>query len=297
MRYAGIGRVAALALLWGSGFYWIKLSLRGLTPTQVLFARLALGAAALLFVLYSRRESLPTGGRSWWHLTVAAIFGNVIPYLLFAIAEQDVDSAVAGMLNATTPLWTVMIALAARHSRRPGVRQIVGLILGMVGTVLIFAPWTAGTQFASRGAVLCLLAAFSYGISYVYISRYLADVQAGPLALSAGQLLVATGCSAVILPLFGGLQVPDWRFDALVSVVILGVLGTGLAYLINYRIITDDGAIAASFVVYLLPAVAVVLGALALDEQLTWHALTGVLVVLFGVAAARRSPAPETRHA
>lgn len=287
-RYGNAGRIAALALLWGSSFVWIKLSLRGLTPTQILVTRLALGASTLLVILRARGERLPSDRATWLHLVCAALFGNVVPYLLFAVAEQQVDSGVAGMLNATTPLWTVVLAVATRQHRHPSIMQFVGVVVGLVGTALIFAPWTAGTQFTSRGALLCLLAATSYAISYVYIARFLATTGNNPLALSAGQLLAATGPALLALPTFDGLRAPHWRVDAIASVVILGVLGTGLAYVLNYRIISDDGAIAASVVIYLLPVVAIILGAVMLGESLTGHALLGVLVVLVGVATTRR---------
>jgi drug/metabolite transporter (DMT)-like permease len=295
--YRSLVRVLTLALLWGSGFFWIKMSLRGFTPSQMLLARLALGAVALIVVLYSRGDRLPAGRRRWLHLGGAAVFGNVIPYLLFAVAERQVDSSVAGMLNATTPLWTLVIAFAAGQTPTLRARQLVGVALGLVGTVLIFAPWNAGTQFTSSGAVLCLAAALSYGISYVYIGRFLSEAGTSPLALSAGQLLAASVLALLTLPLFDGLRPPEWRADAITSLIILGVIGTGLAYVINYRIIHDDGPVAASLVLYLLPVVAVALGAAFLHEELTAHALLGVLVVIVGVAAARQLPSRKEHAA
>lgn len=290
LRGASLARVATLALFWGSGFLWIKVALRGLSPTQILFVRLALGAAILVAILYARGERLPGDRRTWLHLTIAAVFGNVIPYLLFALAERDVDSSVAGMMNATTPLWTVVITALAGQGKRLSGGQVTGLMLGAVGTVLIFAPWNSGSQFTSWGALASLFAAFNYGVSFVYMGHFLAGRGVSSVALSAGQLLSASGIALLALPLFGGLTAPQWRADAVASVVILGVLGTGLAYALNYRIIADDGAVAASVVTYLLPVVAVVLGALVLDEALTAHAVIGVVVVIAGVAAARRKP-------
>src|SRR5690349_14580881 len=123
MRLTGLARVALLALIWGSGFLWIKISLRGFTPIQLTFGRLALGAVVLVLILYFMGERLPGGRVIWLHLTGAALFGNAIPYLLFGIAEQSVDSNLAGAVNATTPLWTVLFALAARTEKHPSTRQ------------------------------------------------------------------------------------------------------------------------------------------------------------------------------
>ena len=288
MRSGGIARVAALALLWGSGFLWTKVALRGFTPEQTVVARLVLGALVLAVVVRLVGSHLPTGRTTWLHLTGAATFGNVIPYLLFAIGLQEVDSSVGGMLNATTPVWTVLIAVAANRQPRLPPAIVFGVVLGLCGTALIFAPWDSNSQFITRGALACLIGAVSYAISYVYIAHFLAGRTNSPLALSAGQLVAAAGLSLLIAVPVGDFNVPTWRTDAVVATIILGVLGTGAAYVLNYRIITDDGPVAASAVIYLLPAVAVALGVLVLNEDLALHALAGVAIVLVGVALTRR---------
>ena len=126
MAPRSLARLALLALLWGSSFLWIKLALDGLSPVQLVLVRLALSAAVLLLVVRVRRLRLPRDRTTWLHLTVAALVANAIPYLLFAIGEQTVSSSLAGALNATTPLWTLGIGLAARkgqgHDR--GQRQL-----------------------------------------------------------------------------------------------------------------------------------------------------------------------------
>jgi drug/metabolite transporter (DMT)-like permease len=133
-------RIGLLALIWGSGFLWIKLGIRGLSPVEVTLARLVLGSAVLFIVVAVRRGSLPRSLVVWMHITVAALFANAAPYLLFAVGEQHVASATAGMLNATTPLWTVAIALGTRHQRVITARQAAGLVIGFGGAVLIFSP-------------------------------------------------------------------------------------------------------------------------------------------------------------
>jgi drug/metabolite transporter (DMT)-like permease len=294
MRLTGLARVALLALIWGSGFLWIKISLRGFTPVQLTFGRLALGAAVLVLILWFMGQSLPGDRQVWRHLAGAALLGNAIPYLLFGIAEQSVDSNLAGAINATTPLWTVLFALAARTERHLSRRRLIGLLIGFAGVLIMLAPWQTDATLA--GTLECLAASASYGASYVYIGKYLTDRRLPPLVLSAGQLIAASGLLLLGAP-FGGFDAPTWRADAVIGLAILGAAGTGLAYVLNYRIISDDGPILASTVTYLLPVVAVVLGVIALDESISWRVLIGMITVLGGVILARRKPpaSPQPR--
>ena len=117
MTRSALPRIGLLALIWGSSFLWIKLADRGFSPVEVTLARLALGAAVLFAIVLARREHLPRSARVWTHVAVAALFANAIPYLLFAVAEQSVNSSTAGIINATTPLWTVVLALAVHHQK------------------------------------------------------------------------------------------------------------------------------------------------------------------------------------
>jgi drug/metabolite transporter (DMT)-like permease len=279
--------VAALALLWGSSFLWIKIALRGFPPIQITTVRLAVGTAVLAAWLYLTRGRLPRGLMAWMHLAVAAAVANVFPYLLFAFGEQQVDSNVAGMLNATTPVWTALLAVLVKQEPRPSSWKVAGLALGIAGTLLIFAPWQIGSQFWTIGAAACLVAAASYAVSFVYMARFLAPRGLSALELSAAQLAVATLISTIATPFLGGWQTPVWRADALASLTVLGI-STGLAYVINYRLIQEDGATTASVVIYLLPVVAILLGAVVLGEVPALHSVVGVGVVLTGVALTRR---------
>lgn len=283
---AGYFRVTTLALLWGSAFLWIKVALRGFSPIQITSARLALGAVVLAVWLYLAGGQLPRDPMLWLHLAVAAAIANVVPYALFAFGEQQVDSSVAGMLNATTPVWTILLAVLVKQESKPNTWKTAGLALGAAGTLLIFAPWRIGSQFWTLGAAACLLAATSYAVSYVYMARYLAPRGHSALELSAGQLVAATFISASTTPLLGGWHAPDWRADAVASLTLLGII-TGLAYVINYRLIQQDGAATASIVIYLLPVVAILLGAAVLGEIPDLHSAAGVAIVLTGVALTR----------
>ena len=254
-------------------------------PFSLVLIRLALGAIVLVIIVYARGLRLPTNGLVWLHLTVAALFANAIPYTLFAIGEQHVTSSVAGVLNATTPRGPGH-RFATGHERRISAPKLIGFILGLAGTLVVFFPWETGSQIASLGGLACLGAAASYGISYVYMDRYLARRGIPPLVLSAGQLLAAAVLLAIVFP-FAGLQPVHLRWDAIAALAVLGCLGTGIAYILNYRLITDEGT-TASIVTYLLPIVAVILGAAILGDHISVQIIGGMLIVLTGVAITRR---------
>ena len=287
MRQPALARLGLLALIWGSSFLWIKLAIRGFSPEEVTLARLALGAAVLFPVVLARREPVPRSPRIWAYIVIAALFANAAPYLLFAVAEQSVSSSTAGIINATTPLWTMALALAVRHQQRVTAWQLAGLIVGFGGALLIFSPWHTAAGLVSAGGAECLAASVSYAISYIYMDRFLVRRGLGPVVLSACQLLAAAGWLAVALAVSGA-RVPHPGVASLAGLAILGVLGTGVAYVLNYQIIASEGATIAATVTYLLPVVAIVLGVLALGEQVTVPALAGIALVLAGVALTRR---------
>ena len=275
-------RMGLLALFWGSSFLWIKLALHGLSPVQITLVRLVTGGGLVLAICLITRDRLPRGRKVWGHLVVAAVFGNVLPFTLFGVGERTVDSGVAGVLNATTPLWALLIGILVGTERLLTPIRVGGLLLGFAGTLLIFAPWqSAGLM--SWGALALLGAAISYGIVFVYIGAFLAGRGGSPVALSAAQLLTAAGLTALTIPV-AGLQPVHVQPLALIAAVILGVFGTGLAYVMNYRLIVDEGPTNASTVGYLLPVVSVVLGAIFLSEAITARVVAGMVVVLLGVA-------------
>ena len=269
---------------------WIKLADRGLSPVEVTLTRLALGAAVLFAIMLARREPVPRSPRLWGHIAVAALFANAVPYLLFAIAEQTVNSSTAGIINATTPLWTVVLALAVRHQKTVTSWQGAGLIFGFVGGLLIFAPWSTASGLTSAGGLECLAASISYAISYIYMDRFLARRGISPVTLSACQLLTASAMLAIVLAVSGA-PAPHLTAVSVAAVAVLGIIGTGFAYVLNYRIITSEGATVASTVTYLLPVVAIVLGVVVLGENITALVLGGIALVLAGVALTRRGAA------
>ncbi|WP_369597244.1 DMT family transporter [Micromonospora sp. NBS 11-29] len=280
--------MGVLALLWGSTFLWIELALDDLTPVQVTLSRCVLGSAALLAACLLSGRRLPRGA-VWGHVVVAAFFCNALPFAMFSIGQQTIDSGVAGVLNATTPLWSLVIGVVIGSERGLRPVRLGGLLLGFVGVVLIFAPWqTSGP--VGWGALAIVAAAASYAVGFAYLGRRLVGRGIPTVSLSAAQLVAATGLTATTLPA-GGLTPIELHPRSLVAVVILGVVATGVTFHLTYRIIAAEGATNAATVGYLLPVVSVALGAVVLHEAFSVRVALGMLVVLTGVGLTRRRPA------
>jgi drug/metabolite transporter (DMT)-like permease len=281
-------RLYLLAVLWGSGFLFVKLALRGLSPVQVVLGQLGFGAIVLLLTLAVRRRPLPHVPREWAYLAGMAVLANITPYLLFSWSEQRISSGLAGVLSGTTPLLTLLFAHALGVGRLTSAR-VLGLVLGLCGVVLLAAPWHDGPRAVSITGVLAALgAATCYAGSYVYARRLLTNRGTEPLVLSATQLTAGALLLGAVTPWLGRQPVTLTGAVAL-SMVALGVLSTGVAYVLNYRLIQDEGPTAASMTNYLTPVVAVVLGVAFVDERLSWNLVVGTAVVLIGVWIAERS--------
>jgi drug/metabolite transporter (DMT)-like permease len=274
-----------LALIWGSSFLWIKMALGGLSPVQISLVRLVLGALVIVGLMIVTRTKLPNYRKIWPRMVVPALFGNAIPFTLFGLGERTVDSGVAGVLNATTPLWALLIMLVIGTGRNLGAVRVIGLLLGFAGTLVIFAPWHSAGM-ASWGALACLVAAISYAVSYNYISKYLVGTMS-PIAMSASQLGGGVLLVGVALPFAGGFTPMHLGVGPLVAVSILGVAGTGAAFVLNNRLIIDEGVATATSVGYLLPVVSVLLGMFFLHEQMNLRIVAGMVIVLVGVALSR----------
>ena len=269
-------------MLWGSGFLFVKLALRGLSPSQVVLGQLALGALVLLIALAIRRQSLPHASRQWVYLAGMAVLANIAPYLLFSWSEQRISSGLAGALSGTTPLLTLLLARAFGVGRLTPPR-VLGLALGLAGVLLLAAPWHNGSRAVSLAGVLAALgAAACYAGSYVYARRLLTNRGMEPLALAAAQLTLGAVLLGTTVPWIGR-QPITLSSNVVLSVVALGVLSTGIAYVLNYRLIQDEGPTAASMTNYLTPVVAVLLGIAFVDERLTWNLIIGTAMILVGL--------------
>jgi drug/metabolite transporter (DMT)-like permease len=276
-------------VLWGSGFLFVKLALRGLSPSQVVLGQLAFGALVLLITVAIRRQSLPQVSREWVYLAGMALLANIAPYLLFSWSEQRIASGLAGALSGTTPLLTLLLARAFGVGRLTPPR-VLGLALGLAGVVCLAAPWHNGSRAVSLTGVLAALgAAACYAGSYVYARLLLTNRGMEPLVLAAAQLTLGTVLLGSAVPWIGR-QPITLSGDVVLSVVALGVLSTGIAYVLNYRLIQDEGPTVASMTNYLTPVVAVLLGIAFVDERLTWNLIIGTAMILVGLWIAEHNP-------
>jgi drug/metabolite transporter (DMT)-like permease len=272
--------LVALAAIWGSSFMFIKVAVEEMAPAEVVFGRVLVGTATLVaavpFVLGWRR-TLTDLRRFIWPLAVLAVVNVCVPFWLLAWSEKRLDSGLAGVLQASMPLFTALLALRFSRVERVTGGRLVGVMVGFIGVVLLVGAQPRGDVLP---ALAVLLTAFCYAVSVLYAGARLGD--APPIVTSVGSLAIATVLS---LP-FGVAQFPDhvpsWK--AIGSIVALGALGLSVAYLLYFAIISGAGASYAALVTYLVPALALAYGAIFLDEPITMSALGGLVLILAGVA-------------
>ncbi|MFD3944700.1 DMT family transporter [Streptomyces sp. NPDC058579] len=286
-------RFGVLALIWGFSFVFIKVGTEGFAPFQVTFGRLLFGTAVLAVAMLIKRERLPRGRRTWLHLTVAAFLLNALPFSLFSYAELTIPSTLAGICNATTPLWGMVLSLVALSEDRPTRVRAAGLGIGFIGVLTVLGAWQGFSGLDVTGTVMALLASFSYAVGWIYVRRTLAGTGASNLSLAGTQVGLATLQLAVVTPLFTSLP-SSVEVVPLLAVIALGALGTGYAMLLQYGVVAEVGPTTASMVTYFIPVIATAAGVALLDEQLAWNTPVGAVIVLAGAALTqRRAP---SRH-
>ncbi|WP_199920492.1 DMT family transporter [Streptomyces katrae] len=276
-------RFAVLSVIWGFSFLLIKVGTDAYAPFQVALGRVLSGALALLAVLVVRREPLPRGRRTWVHLFVAALLLNTAPFSLFSYAELSIPSSLAGICNATSPLWGMALSLVALSEDRPTRRRFAGLGLGFLGVLTVLGVWQGFEGIDAEGTALALLASLCYPVGWIYVRRTLASVPGSPVALTGAQLMLSTlqllAVSAVFTP--APASFPLWPT---LSVIALGALGTGMALQMQYGLVAEIGPTTAQMVTYFIPVIATTAGVLLLGEQLHWNTPVGAAIVLAGAA-------------
>ena len=275
-----------LGITWGLSFLFIKQGLHFLTPVGVAFGRCSLGAVTLIIISKVRKVELPKDPKIWAHLLVVALLLNVIPGILFALAETKVTSILAGIINAVTPLMTVLAILLIGRDEKPKSSQLIGLAVGFAGVATVMGIWRGFGDNPIGSVLLLLLAVSCYGFSFPYSRRFVLPYKLQPTEMATVQLICA---ATVLLPgyLIDGIAKDEYRPIPLLSMLALGVFGSGFAYIWNFQIIKEAGSAIASSVTYVTPVVAVVAGIIFLGESLTWYEPVGALIVLLGAAIAQ----------
>ena len=274
-------------IIWGSSFLFMKISLGGLTPAQVAWSRLVLGAITLGIFVLARRETLPRSIRIWGHMLVLGVTFCVAPFLLFAWAQQHVTSGLGSIYNATTPIMTaVMAGLVFRVEKLRPV-QLLGILVGILGVMVIIAPWQGLDLAQSVPAQLAMLGATAcYGFSLAYMRKFVSNTGMSALMFSFLNIGLGAAVMVVLTPVL--VIAPVALSPAVVGAVLaLGCLGTGIAYIWNQNTLRAWGPTRASTVTYITPIVGVALGMIVLGEPLSWNEPVGVLVVFAGILLAQ----------
>ena len=275
-----------VGFIWGCSFIFIKGGLEFLTPFGVAFIRCALGAITLYTFAKVKKIELPRGKAALFHIWIVCLLLNVFPGIFFALAETKVTSILAGIINAVTPLMTLLAILLVNREEKPKLTQIVGLLLGFTGVLVVLGAWNGLGDNPWWAVAILLLAVTCYGFSFPYTRRFVLPLGLRTEAIVAQQLILA---SATLLPLylFDGIAKDQYRIGPVLSMLALGVFGSGFAYLWNFKVMQIAGSAIASSVTYLTPVVAVIVGIIFLGERITWNEPVGALVVLLGAAIAQ----------
>ena len=281
MKKSWLPAYLALGLVWGCSFIFIELGLVFLSPFGVTFVRCALGAITLMIFAKARKVELPKGKSIWRKLWVVAMLLNVVPGVLFAFAQQYITSALAGIINATTPLMTLIFMLLIFREEKIKREQVYGLLIGALGVMTVMGVWKELGDNQLIGVIALLIAVSCYGASYPYSTRNVIPLRLKPEALATGQLLMAT---MTLLPLFifDGFSSNNYESRSIIAMLCLGIFGSGFAYIWNFSVTAAAGSAIGSTVTYITPVVAVIVGWLYLNEEIVWHEPVGALVVIIG---------------
>lgn len=274
----------ALGFMWGSSYFFIKIGVEaGLPPLTLVASRLFFGFLVLVTVVAIAREPLPRSPRQYGHLLVMSVVNIVLPFFLITWGEQSIDSALAAILNATVPLFVIVIAPLFLPDEHVTLNRLVGLAVGFAGVLVLFAPDLGVLEGNSLLGWLALIgSSVSYALGNVYAKRNVKGLR--PMIPALFQVTFALAISAVLALVIERPigRVPVTR-DSLFAVVWLGVLGSGFAYLLYFRILRDWGATRTSLVAYLLPVFGIALGVLV-NEPVTPNRILGTLLIIGGVA-------------
>lgn len=286
----------ALALIWGSSFLFMKVALAALDPIQIATGRILAATLILLVLMRMTGAHLPRDRRVWGHLLVSSVFLTALPFTGFVVGETRVASAIAGIGNATTPIAAVLFALLLLPAERLSGARLAAVLVGFLGVVVIAEPWNASGRPDPIGFLIVVLSGSCYGLGWTYNRRYLADADLGGLAQPAALLACGSVLMVPVLLIWWALNRGDhplpWSlvpgaghaaypiWVALTCLAVLGFVGTGIAYMLQYDVVRAAGAVVSSTVTYLIPVVSVLLGVFVLGEHLGMAQVLGFAIVL-----------------
>jgi drug/metabolite transporter (DMT)-like permease len=277
----------SLAAIWGASYMFIKIGLRDLSPAMVAWSRIALAAAVLVGIAAYRRQ-LRLPGVSWVDVTLLGAVSVAGPFLLIGVGEEEVSSSLAGILIAATPLFTALLAIRLDHEERADGMRLAGVVLGLAGVALVLGVDLGGTTQELLGGAMIILAGLGYSVGSFMTKRHVA---AAPPTTVAAWVMVA---SMVLMAPVAAASLPGDAPGAgpLAAVLALGLVGTGIAFVLFYELVSAVGPTRTFIVSYLAPAFAVLYGGLLLDEPVGVATIAGLVLILGGSYLAVEGRAP-----
>ena len=272
-----------LSVLWGGSFFFIKIALVDLLPLTIVLGRVSLAAIVLIAFVYLRGQNLPNSPRLWRSFFVMGALNTLIPFSLIVWGETQISSSLASVLNATTPVFTILLAHLLTREEPLTFNRTIGIIFSFCGVVvLVGSDVSQGTQLQGLGQLAVMGATFCYGCASIYGRRF----REIPAAVTAAGTLC--GATVMMLPLTFVLEKP-WTLNPSAAtwgaLFALGVFNTAIAYLIYFHLLAVAGATNTSLVTFLIPISALFLGVFILHEQLHWNTLVGTILIFTGLAA------------
>ena len=286
MSAADWGIILLLSVLWGGAFFLIELGLRGFPPNTLVFLRMALAVPPMLLALWYLKLKLPTDANSWRQLFALGAINAALPFILFFWGQTQIDSGLASVLNATTPLWGVLTAHFLTRDEKATPARIVGVLFGMAGIIVMVGTEALGGISGSVLAqIACLTATLCYAVAAIY-GRTLSQSTMSPLVVATGQVITAAILMlpiAIIIDRPWTLPAPGW--DAWAGAVGLAIPSTAIAYFFYFRLIDRAGASNAMLVAFIMPVIAIILGVVALGETVEPKELAGAALIACGLIA------------
>jgi drug/metabolite transporter (DMT)-like permease len=269
--------LALLSVLWGGSFFFNGVVLRELPPLTVVLLRVTLAALFLLPLLWVYRIRFPRGLSGWKPFFAIALVNNVLPFSLIVAGQTHIPSGLASILNATTPLFTVLV-MAAAGDEKLHARRVAGVVTGLIGVIILHGQDLSFQSGEGIGILLCLMAAFSYGLSALYARRKLSD--SPPLATATFQMMASSLMMAVVAASFERpWQLPMPGPTTWLALIGLAALSTALAYIVFFQILRRSGSTNVMLVTLLIPVTAILLGTLVLGESVSPREIVGALVI------------------
>ncbi len=275
---AEYGLIALQSALWGSAFFFVALAANGLPPITMATARLVSAAATVGLVMWALRLQLPRDPSIWMRFSILGAFNTLLPFILVIIAQREVTGGAAAVLNATAPLFGVVLAPLLIREESFTWRRLTGVLIGIAGVAVMTGAGSAALSGSSTSRMLILAAALLYALANIYARRALADTE--PVVIASGQIFAGLGLGIIFsLAIEAPWLLPLPSTTTILAVAAMGVLGSALAALCNFTIVKRAGAMNAMLVTIVLPVTPVLLGAVFLGERLTVQEIVGAGII------------------